>query len=427
MNGRLWQVFLYELRRNFRRKGYLFTTFGIPLIAIALLLAYHVINAPNQSSEPATSSESGGAFSVPMDITAGRAIGLVDHAGVTDKLSLRLKVRLSVTDAIRFFPDEAAADAALQAGEIDSYYIVAADYLETGGVTLVLPTLSLDRITEQPIRELLRDALRQEIENEALYKLLVNPSNVRQVNTQRDAPDGAMQDFNTSFLLVYLFVIALLMSLFLTNGYLLQAVIEEKENRVVEILVATVRPMQLLAGKILAHGALGLFQMVTWVAALLIVLQLGAVLPTLTVLARMFIPLDVLPLVLLFFVLAYLLFAAAYGIVGALSTTMREGPQYVVLFTLPAVIPLYFISVFVETPDATLPVVLSLIPITAPLAMVMRLLVTAVPLWQIALSTALLVLSIVLLMWLAGRLFRVQVLLAGQPPRLRDLMRLVRG
>ncbi len=419
MNGRLWQVFLYELRRNFRRKGYLFTTFGIPIIVIVLLVGYHAISTLNQGGEPAADSGLGSIFGMPSDSTAGRSIGLVDHSGVTD--------RVSDTGAMRRFPDEAAADLALQAGEIDSYYVVAADYMETGDVTLVLPTLLLDRIAERPIRELLQAVLRHEIEDDALYYRLVNPSNLRQVNTQRDAPAEAMQDFGTSFLLVYVFMLALMVSLFLTNGYLLQAVIEEKENRVVEILISTVRPVHLLAGKILAYGVLGLFQMVVWVGALLVILQMGAVLPTLTMLARMFVPLDVLPLVLVFFLLAYLLFAAAYGIVGALSTTMREGPQYVVLFTLPALTPLYFISLFVEMPDAALPVVFSLIPITAPLAMIMRLLLTAVPLWQIALSIALLALSIAFLMWLAGRLFRVQVLLAGQPPRLRDLPRLVRG
>jgi ABC-2 type transport system permease protein len=113
--------------------------------------------------------------------------------------------------------------------------------------------------------------------------------------------------------------------------------------------------------------------------------------------------------------------------VGAISNSAREGPQYAVVFTLPAVIPLYFISVFLTAPDAGLPVVLSLFPITAPIAMVMRLLITTVPAWQIILSLALLALTIFGMMWLAGRLFRVQTLLAGQTPKLRDLARIVRG
>lgn len=420
MNGHLLQVYLYELRRNFRRKGYLFTTFGVPIIVIALLLGYHALTTlTRDSGAPQAAPSAGAIFGVPDDSNAGRSIGFVDLSGVLDDAS-------ATGDLVRF-PDEAAAEAALQAGEIDSYYIVAADYLATGSVTMVLPTLLLNDIIEGPIRSLLQTTLRQQLDDDALFYRLTDPSNIQQVNTGRDVPAEAMQDFGSSFLLVYVFVIALMLSLFMTNGYLLQAVIEEKESRIVEILISTVRPLQLLGGKILAYGTLGLFQMLVWVAAMLLVLQLAQLLDGLSVLAGMFIPLDVLPLVLVYFVLAYLFFAAAYGIVGALSSTMREGPQYVVVFTLPAMVPLYFISLFVEAPDATLPVILSLIPITAPLAMTMRLLLTAVPAWQIALSAGLLVLFIIFLMWLAGRLFRVQVLLAGQTPRLRDLPRLVRG
>lgn len=413
------QVFTYELGRNLRRRGYLFATFGIPIIALLLLVGYHFVTTLNQDgSEPQAGSSAGNIFGVPNDPNAGRSIGYVDLANVVPEGMN--------TEIMRPYADESAAQAALEAGEIDSYYVIAADYWETGDVTLILPTLSMDRITEGPVRNLIQSALREQIDDEALYFRLVDPSNVQQVNVQREAPAGS-QDFGASFLLVYVFVIALMLSLFMTNGYLLQAVIEEKENRVVEILISTLRPSQLLIGKILAYGVLGLFQLVVWVAALLIALQLGQVLEGISILAQLFIPMDALPLVLLFFLLAYLMFAAGYGIIGALSTSMREGPQFVVVFTLPAVIPLYFITSFIETPDATLPVILSLIPITAPLAMTMRLLVTVVPLWQIGLSIGLLVLMILFLMWLAGRLFRVQILLSGQLPRLRDIPRLMRG
>ena len=412
------QVFTYELGRNFRRKGYLFTTFGIPIIALLLLLGYHFVTTLTRDESAPQDAPAGSIFGVPNNPNAGRSIGYVDLSGVVPAGR--------TTEIMRPYADKSAAQAALEAGEIDSYYVVAADYWETGDVTLVLPTLSMDRITEGPVRELIRSALREQINDDALYFRLVDPSNVQQINVQRETP-AASQDFGASFLLVYVFVIALMLSLFMTNGYLLQAVIEEKESRIVEILISTLRPAQLLIGKILAYGVLGLFQLVVWVAAMIVALQLGQALEGISILAQLFIPMDALPLVLLFFLLAYLMFAAGYGIVGALSSSMREGPQFVVVFTLPAVIPLYFLATFIETPDATLPVVLSLIPITAPLAMTMRLLVTVVPLWQIALSVALLVLTIAFLMWLAGRLFRVQVLLAGHTPRLRDIPRLVRG
>jgi ABC-2 type transport system permease protein len=245
--------------------------------------------------------------------------------------------------------------------------------------------------------------------------------------------DGGEDAEGANFALVYVFAIALLMSLFVTNGYLMQSVIEEKETRLIEILISTVRPMQLLVGKILAMGSLGLLQMLVWVGGIFLALRLiagdqaTAALGFLSSLANVQIPPGIVPLLVLYFLLAYTLFASLYAIVGALSNSMREGPQYAVIFTLPAVVPMYFISIFATSPDATLPTILSLIPITAPLAMTQRMLISSVPPEQIILSLGLLLLSVLAVMWLAGRLFRVQTLLAGQTPKLRDIPRLIRG
>jgi ABC-2 type transport system permease protein len=128
-----------------------------------------------------------------------------------------------------------------------------------------------------------------------------------------------------------------------------------------------------------------------------------------------------------YFVLGYLFFAAGFGAVGALSNSMSEGPNLAMVFTLPAVAPLYFIVVFINNPDGTLPVALSLFPLTAPISMIMRASITAVPFIQIFLSIALLALAVWGMLWFAGKLFRIQTLLSGQAPRLRDIPALLRG
>jgi ABC-2 type transport system permease protein len=219
------------------------------------------------------------------------------------------------------------------------------------------------------------------------------------------------------------------MSVFLTNGYLMQTVVEEKETRLIEILVSTMRPTQLLAGKILAFGLMGLLQIVVWVGSVFLIGKLvaGDVMSPLAAFAFISLTADKILTLLLYFVFGYLFFAAGYGMVGAISNSMQEGPQFAVIFTLPAVIPFYFLAVFITTPDAPLPTILSMIPITAPLAMVMRVTLTHVPLWQIVLSLGLLIILDIVMIWLAGRIFRVQTLLAGQTPKLRDIPRLLRG
>ncbi len=411
------QVFIYELSRNVRRKGYLFSTFGIPLLAILLLFGYQGLQ--NLSADENTTTKA----------AAELDLGGITRAGFVDESGLIAEPGTQLSEVLVRYADWAAAEAALQQGEIDAYYLVPQDYLNTGDVELVLPTLAINKINASLIRQLILNTLAVDVEPE-IYGRLQSPAMIDEFNLSgRERPDGTIQQqsFDTSFLLVYVFTLALMLSLFTTNGYLMQGLIEEKETRVIEILISSLRPWQLLTGKILAFGLLGLLQMAAWITGLIVILQFSDALSAISVLANLYLPLDILPLVLLYFVLAYLLFAAAYGIVGALSTSMQEGPQYAVIFTLPAALPLYFIGLVVESPDAPLVIALSFFPLTAPVAMIMRLIIAAVPAWQILLSIALLAVSIIGILWLAGRLFRVQTLLAGQMPKLRDLPRLVRG
>jgi ABC-2 type transport system permease protein len=258
---------------------------------------------------------------------------------------------------------------------------------------------------------------------------LQTPVILNQVDLQRSEDTGdAVRNADSNMVLVYFFSIAFLMTVFGTSGYLMQSVIEEKETRVVEILITSVRPTQLLTGKVLSLGLLGLFQVLVWIVAALFVVNLqGASLTAISALTGLRIPLDTLPLLLVYFTLGYLLFAAIFGGIGAISGSLQEGPQIAIIFTLPAVIPFYVFPIFTATPNDTLPVILSIIPITAPLAMVMRSVVTVVPAWQIALSIGLLALSVIAAFWMAGRLFRVNTLLSGKVPKLREIPRLIFG
>jgi ABC-2 type transport system permease protein len=230
--------------------------------------------------------------------------------------------------------------------------------------------------------------------------------------------------FGASYLLVYSFALALVFSTFLTSGYLMQAVMEERQNRVIEVLMSSLRPNELLAGKVLALGLLGLLQMMGWgVTVYFLIKQIAPLSPAL-------IGLDIsvtqLVVLLVFFLLGYLMYAAVYAGIGTIANSLREGPQFAVFFTLPAMLPLYLSTVFTVQPDGTLPVLMSLFPITSPLAMVMRVAVSPVPAWQIVLSAILLLLTGLGFMWVAGRLFRVTVLLSGQMPRPRDIFKLLR-
>jgi len=423
MNSHTAQVFFYELRRNVRRKGYLFTTFGIPLLVLALIVGYQFISSRTSSAE--SQNDAAQTLAQQLDFENVKHAGYVDLSGMFGDPG-------DLAALLTPYPDEATAQAALESGEIALYYVIASDYMTSGEVTIVQPRLNISEVQSAPIRRLILNTLSQGVEPK-IFQRLINPSNVTETNLALIGAESGTQDQGSSFIVVYVFAIILALSLFATNGYLMQSVIEEKETRLIEILISTVRPTQLLAGKILALGLLGLVQIVAWIAGIFLIIRVaggesvGQTVNALTTIANIKLPLEMMPILLLYFVLSYFLFAGLYSIVGAMSNSLREGPQYAVIFTLPAALPFYFVSVFSTTPNATIPVVLSLFPITAPLAMVQRLVITSVPAWQIVVSLLLLALTAVFVMRMAGRLFRVQVLLAGQMPKLKDIPRLLRG
>jgi ABC-2 type transport system permease protein len=416
------QVFLYELRRNFRRRGYLLTTFGVPLLVLALMFVLQRVNLSGSDTQDQIVEA--------MESAGVQKAGYIDQTGQFGSEFIPTELASVLTQ----YEGEEQARAALDAGEIEGYYIIPADYMESGNVRFVLPRMSITDVSDGPIRGLILNVLTQG-EDEDVVMRIFDPSNVQVTNlsiTNVQADTGADAE-DANFVLVYVFTIALMMSLFVTNGYLMQSVIEEKETRLIEILISTVRPMQLLVGKIVAMGLLGLVQMLVWVGGIYLAMRLvsgegmATAVGIFATLASIQLPTDILPLLVLYFLLAYTLFAALYAIVGALSNSMREGPQYAVIFTMPAVIPLYFLAVFTSEPGGALATILSIIPLTSPIAMTMRLLISSVPTVEIILSLGLLALTVVVVMWAAGRLFRVQTLLAGQMPKLRDLPRLIRG
>jgi ABC-2 type transport system permease protein len=411
----IWEVFRYEFIKNIGRKGYLFATFGLPLIIFAGIVLFNAVQAR------ATNDTEDASDTPEFDFEGIQKAGIVDSFGVFPTISDALK------DVLIRYSDPTSASTALQNGEVDVFYVIPQDYLQTGEVILHLPGVSLGMMNGQPIEQLFYTTLASDIDRDLLTRLR-NPIELKEFNLTRSADEENDDDAN--FAMLYIFAILFLLGLFLTNGYLLQSVIEEKENRVIEILITSIRATDLLTGKILAMGILGIVQIIVWFGSAIGLLILSVSLPafqTMTSLLNIRIPYEQLPIMFAYFVLGYLLFAAIFGAVGALSNSMREGPGYAAMFTLPAALPFYLFSVFLATPNAPLPTVLSIFPITAPISMMMRLSIGSVPTIEIVISLTLLAITTLFAMWLAGRLFRVQALLSGKVPKLRDIPNLIRG
>lgn len=410
------RVWRYEFLRGFRRKSYLFTTFLLPLIGlVAALVISNLFGSFNEQVEPESLMEQ-------LVFDTSSVSGFVDHSGLFADTPL--------PDHLIRLPDEAAAEEALQNETVSAVYILPEDYAKSGEVRLLVNNLQIAQTTGQPVTQLIFSELGDSVDQATLLRLRF-PANFNDINlTLANAPaddNGVTRTQETDFWLVYVFGIVFIFTIFATSGYLLQSVIEEKESRLVEILISTIRPRHLLAGKVLANGVLGVLQIGAWLALGIVILSQQAFVTDLVnlVLSTVNASFGLVVLLVVYFVLGYLSFAAFFGGVGAVSNSLREGPQLTILVVLPALVPFFLIDTFTANPNDPWAVVLSLFPITSPLAMPMRLLLTEVSPLEIGVSIALLIGLVWGMFWLAGRLFRVQTLLAGNAPKVWQLPRLI--
>jgi ABC-2 type transport system permease protein len=407
--NRIISVVAQELVTSFRRRSYLLMTFGVPLVAILLVVGYLLFQGDG-NGEPED----------PFANLPDQPIGYVDLSG-------RFPDPGDFAAFLVRYPDEASARADVQSGKLSSYYLIPADYLATGQVTRFSSQFNIIESDMGLFESFLLTQLLQ-ADSPLLLARLEQPAHVveHQLDSSGQAVTEIEGDSMSNYWLVYTFAMILVMSTFFSAGQVTRSVITEKENRMIEVVLSSVRPLQLLAGKMLGQGVAGLIQVVAWLAGILLIIQITDA--NIPFLGTVDLPFSVFVVTFLYFLGGYFLFAAFAAGVGAISGNMREGPQYAVIYTLPAVVPLILLPVILESPNGTLAVVLSLLPFCSSLGMIQRIVITAVPGWQIALSLAVLGLSILVALWLSARLFRVNTLLSGQLPAPRELAQLlIRG
>jgi len=210
-----------------------------------------------------------------------------------------------------------------------------------------------------------------------------------------------------------------------TASLMMNSVAKEKENRVMEVLLSSLKPKDLLTGKILALGLVGLLQLVVWLGSALVMLRLGGT--TLQIPPDLQLSPAILVWGVVFFILGYLVYGTIMAGVGALVGSVKEASQATFIIILPILIPLMLVGGIISQPNAILSVILSLIPFTAPNTIMTRLAVTPVPLWQLLTAVVLLLITILLLIRAVSGMFKAQLLLTGKKFSLGLFLRALRG
>jgi ABC-2 type transport system permease protein len=400
-----------EFHQRVRSRGFVLSSIGTPLFFL-VIWAISGLAAGDTPDSPLTE--------LAQARRTDTMIGYVDPAGVIQTLPEAVPPHI-----FRPFPNVAAAETALLNGEVEAYYVIPANYRQSGQVRRVssdlpvTPPDDLDWLNWVLVGNLLPDASSDQL---ARLRWPFNRTGPEFVAVSSKGDRGG-----EGIPLFPMFVVmAVLLPLFTSGGYLFQSLIQEKDSRIMEILLVSVRPQQLLTGKLLGLGTLTVVQYVIWaVIGLLSVMLTGGRFSTLLSEAQL--SGNELLWLVPYTLGGFTLYAALMAGIGALAPDLDNSRVWMFIITLPMLIPLYLWIAIVSAPDGPLAVALSLFPFSAPVAMPLRLTATTIPAWQLGLSLGLLFLTSVGMVWLMARLFRAQTLLSGEALSLRRLWSALRS
>lgn len=364
-----------------------------------------------------------------------RALPIVDHSGVLYDL---VAGRLGST----FEPErvattaEALEEVAERARErsISGYLVLDDATLTSGKATFHGDRApgSMNRMRMQ--RAVVRSALTVRLRatnSDAQVEELLSGGDIDFESVSDEAPEEGAREVGMAVGFAGAMVLYLVILIY--GMMVMRSVLEEKTSRIVEVIISSIRPWELMLGKILGVGAVGLTQVGIWVLTATLGLTVGlpyliALRPELANLRELmqYLPaVGALVLFLAFFVLGYLLFSSLYAAVAAMCSTEEEAQQTQFPVTMLVVIPILFMSSILDDPNSTLSTVLSLVPFFSPIVMLPRYLGGA-PLWQVGLSMVFMVITIVGVAWVAGRIYQVGILMQGKRPTLPELWRWVK-
>jgi ABC-2 type transport system permease protein len=409
-------VMVREFMQRVRTKSFIISTIAAPVIMLAIIVVPAWIGA--------------------RDAMSDRLIALVDETGVlAEGVVPRLEaVGFSVEVLEGGSVDHEGLRERLEAEEFEGALYLGPETLDRGTARWVgkgaPSTLRRLGIQEGVSRTALEVRLRGSGEDEAVSALL--RGGLLEVETfEEDDRVARMTGMGAGFLGAFL----LYMVLIIYGSMVLRAVLEEKTGRIVEIIVSSMRPWELMLGKVLGVGAVGLFQLAIWAVAGSLILTLGvpyllAFLPMdaelLTQVREVMPGAGVLAFFVLCFLLGYFLYASLFAAVGAMCSTEEEAQQLQFPVVMLVVFPIVLLMPTLENPDASWAQGVSLFPFFAPILMFARVAAGAAAVWEVALSVVLMLGALWVTAWIAGRIYRVGILMQGKRPTIPELWRWVR-
>jgi ABC-2 type transport system permease protein len=396
-----WIVARHEFLTTVKRVWFVVVTFVLPLIFGGL--GYGM----SQVAEQAVVESQAAVRSRPM--------GYIDQwGGLVEK------------EGFRKFDGEAEAKKALLAKTIGSYIIVPPDYLKTGRIEVFStrrPTAMTARVPPLPagVHDWLLNSILKDVPDRDRIERAKKPFEPTQTFLDESGNPSSedVKETEQRAIAAYAFFVLLLTAIFTSSAYLLQGMAEEKENRVLEMVLSSIKPHELMLGKLIGLGAAGLLQMTVWVTMSMIMVIALAIQFVISPAAFTF--------CFVYFLLGYILYGSLMLGFGALGTNLRESQQMASIWSFVGASPAMVAIALFEAPQGTVARVFSYVPFTAPTTMMFRYVVDpkGTPIYDIVASMVLLLATTWLAIRVSARLYRAGLLLYGKRPGIREIWRWV--
>jgi ABC-2 type transport system permease protein len=387
----IWLVARYEIARHIVRKGFIWGIIGLPLILVVVM----------------------GGIILFFTSGADDPVGVVDQAGITMPVDTYRDLYEDETPFITFGGEEEAR-AALLDDEIQAYIVVPADFPANPSVDFVNDGDAFDGI-QGNIRDYLQTSMLYG-QSPELVPLLGDGS----LNVEMNTPSGEGSGPSPiTFILPYFIGFIMAIGILASAGYLIQAVVDEKENRTMEILITSITPGQLIAGKISGLVSLGMLQISIWFGMGYVAFRLLS--RNLDNFPALDVPFELVAIAILWFVPFYLIVASLMTAVGLSVTEVSEGQQAVGILSLLSMAPLWFFALFINAPNSTLAVFMTLFPLSSFLTVLMRWGFTEIPAWQYLVSWLLTAGTAMLSLYAVSRVLRAGMLRYGQKLSFREI------
>ena len=427
--GRLWAVIKREYLERVRTKWFFFATFFAPVLfsGITLLPMWLAAKSARPSDVSQITVLDASGLGMGERVKAALATGGV--------LGDSAKTQVIVLDTTQLAAAESATVRAVMKRETRGYLVLGPRILQDTTTRYAGRNASslvdVGRIAAAVRQAILTRRLEQEGFDAARVTRVTGARRIEllpeQIGDRGREGSGGIVKYIFAFTLGFL----LYMSIFLYGQAVMRGVLEEKQTRVAEIVVSSVKPDTLLAGKVIGVGAVGLTQQLMWVVTTLLIVQLRApIMRALGIMNPSFsmpsISPGVLALLLTFFVLGFLLYSALFAAVGAMVNDDRDAQQAMQPVTLLLVATIILIQPVLINPTTPLARWASMFPFSAPVLMPVRMSLTAVPWQEVAGAIAVMLVMIAIAIWFASRIYRVGLLMYGKRPTIRELARWVR-